>query len=100
MTVIKTVRVAKTSKISAVAGSIAGFTRSGVPVAVQAIGVEAINTAVKALALAAEYMFEEHILLLVYPEFIEISSSDQTVRLQGLKFSITLVKDSPAAVEP
>lgn len=48
----KIIRVSATSQISAVAGAIAGIFRELKVATVQAIGADAVNQAVKALALS------------------------------------------------
>jgi stage V sporulation protein S len=68
----KLVKVAATSRSTAVAGAIAGIMRNQRSVEVQAIGAGAINQAVKAMAIARLYLKDDKIDFVCTPEFIEI----------------------------
>ncbi len=57
------VKVSKDSQSAKVAGAIAGITRQGDKVDVRAIGPYAINQAVKALALATQFLYDDGIAL-------------------------------------
>ena len=56
-----------------VAGAIASCTREGSRVELTAIGAGSVNQAVKAVAIARQYVEEEAIDLCCCPEFIEVS---------------------------
>jgi len=69
---VDTIKVAATSRTSAVAGAIAGIFRERKIVNVQAIGASAVNQAVKALALARNYLAEDGYEVVSTPEFIDV----------------------------
>ena len=70
------IRVAATSRTSAVAGAIAGVVREHHRAEVQAIGAGAINQAVKAMILAIGYLKEDGISVAFVPEFTEVTVED------------------------
>jgi stage V sporulation protein S len=70
------IRVAATSRTSAVAGAIAGVVREQHRAEVQAIGAGAINQAVKAMILATAYLKEDGIFVAFVPEFVEVTIED------------------------
>ena len=70
------IRVAATSRTSAVAGAIAGVVREHHCAEVQAIGAGAINQAVKAIILATGYLKEDGVFVVFVPEFVEITIED------------------------
>ena len=74
MTLIK---VAATSRTSAVAGAIAGIVREQHRAEVQAIGAGAVNQAVKALIVASGYLRLDGINIRCVPEFADITIEDQ-----------------------
>ena len=80
------IKVAATSRPTAVAGAIAGVMRDRRSVEVQAIGAGAVNQAVKALAIASTYLDGDGIALLCVPRFleIEIDGKERT----ALRFSV------------
>lgn len=57
------VKVSRSSEASRVAGAIAGITRQGDNVDVRAIGPYAITQAVKAIALATQFLYDDGIAL-------------------------------------
>jgi stage V sporulation protein S len=67
------IRVAATSRTSAVAGAIAGIVREHHCAEVQAIGAGAINQAVKAIILATGYLKEDGVFVAFVPEFVKIT---------------------------
>ncbi len=82
------IRVAAQSPAPAVAGAIAGHIRDHRRAIVQAIGPAAINQAVKALALARQYLTQEEIELIIVPSLVdvEIDSFKRTaVRLSAFR---------------
>ncbi len=66
------IKVAATSRTSAVAGAIAGIYRERQFVNIQAIGASAVNQAVKALALARNYLAEDGLDVVSIPEFVDV----------------------------
>lgn len=67
-----TIRVATTSKPSAVAGAIAASVRQSNEAQVQAIGPEAVNQAMKAIAVARGYLALDGLTIICVPNFIEV----------------------------
>jgi len=66
------IKVSATSRTSAVAGAIAGIFREQQVANVQAIGASAVNQAVKALALARNYLAEDGYDIVSIPEFVDV----------------------------
>ena len=79
-------KVAGTSRTSAVAGAIAGVFRENKRAEVQAIGPMAVNQAVKALALATVYLKEDGYNIVFMPEFVDVEI-DEKVRT-AIKFVV------------
>ena len=67
-----TIKVAASSRTSAVAGAIAGVVREHKRADVQAIGASAVNQAVKALALAKGYLAEDGYEIVCIPNFVDV----------------------------
>lgn len=74
---VKMVKVASGSRVSSVAGAIAGIYRENEEVLVQAIGAAAVNQALKAVITAGEYLAEEDKAICVLPSFIELTIGGQ-----------------------
>jgi stage V sporulation protein S len=66
------VKVAASSRSTAVAGAIAGVVRESGEVDVQAIGAGAVNQAVKAIAIARGYLELDGIDIVCVPGFTEV----------------------------
>ncbi len=66
------IKVAATSRTSAVAGAIAGVVREHKRAEVQAIGAGAVNQAIKALILATAYLKGDGIDVVIIPEFVDV----------------------------
>ncbi|MEE9615475.1 MAG: stage V sporulation protein S [Anaerolineae bacterium] len=66
------IKVAATSRSTAVAGAIAGVMREQEQVDVQAIGAGAVNQAVKAVAIARSYLEQDGIDIVCVPSFVEV----------------------------
>ena len=66
------IKVAATSRSTAVAGAIAGVMREQGHVDVQAIGAGAVNQAVKAVAIARSYLELDGIDIICIPSFVEV----------------------------
>jgi stage V sporulation protein S len=71
------IKVADSSRTSAVAGAIAGIIREHKHAEVQAIGAGAVNQAVKAMTLAVAYLKEDGIKISFVPEFVDITIEDK-----------------------
>jgi stage V sporulation protein S len=71
-TSVEIIKVSATSRTSAVAGAIAGIFREQEFANVQAIGASAVNQAVKALALARDYLAEDGYDVVSIPEFVDV----------------------------
>jgi stage V sporulation protein S len=65
-------KVSAKSRPSAVAGAIAGVVRETRRAEVQAIGAGATNQAIKAIAIARDYVAEDGIDVVCIPEFIDV----------------------------
>ena len=66
------IKVAATSRSTAVAGAIAGVMREREDVNVQAIGAGAVNQAVKAVIIARGYLELDGIDIICVPLFVEV----------------------------
>ena len=71
------IKVASTSRSTAVAGAIAGVMREQDRVDVQAIGAGAVNQAVKAIAIARGYLELDGIDIACTPSFVEVAIEGQ-----------------------
>lgn len=80
------IKVKGTSRTSAVAGAIAGVFREHHRAEVQAIGASAVNQAVKAMALARNYLSQDGIDVVFTPEFVDVEI-DEKVRT-AIKFTV------------
>jgi stage V sporulation protein S len=70
-------KVSAKSRPSAVAGAIAGVVRENGRAEVQAIGAGATNQAVKAIAIAREYLLETEIDAVCVPAFIDVTIDNE-----------------------
>jgi len=70
-------KVSAHSRSSAVAGAIAGVIREKNRAEVQAIGAGAVNQAVKAVAIARNYLAQEGIDIICIPAFIDVEIAEQ-----------------------
>jgi stage V sporulation protein S len=86
------IRVSATSRISAVAGAIAGMVREHHRAEMQAIGVGAVNQAIEALVLATGYLKVDSIYITCVPQFADVEI-DGNVRT-AIKFVIEPSADS------
>ncbi len=71
------IKVAATSRSTAVAGAIAGVMRDYKFAEVQAIGAGAVNQAVKAIAIARGYLKQDEIDIVCTAHFMEIEIDGQ-----------------------
>jgi stage V sporulation protein S len=70
------IKVAATSRTSAVAGAIAGIIREHHRAEVQAIGAAAVNQAMKAIIVATGYLHLDGIDVHCIPEFADVTIED------------------------
>ncbi|MBA2453890.1 MAG: stage V sporulation protein S [Chloroflexia bacterium] len=70
-------KVSARSRPSAVAGAIAGVVRESGRAEVQAIGAGATNQAVKAVAIARDYLLETGIEAVCLPAFIDVTIDNE-----------------------
>ncbi|MCA9860579.1 MAG: stage V sporulation protein S [Thermomicrobiales bacterium] len=70
-------KVSAKSRPSAVAGAIAGVVRENGRAEVQAIGAGATNQAIKAIAIAREYLLETDIDAICVPAFIDVTIDNE-----------------------
>lgn len=87
---IEVLRVSGTSRPNAVAGAIAALLRSEGTVELQAIGPQAVNQAVKALAIARGYVHDDGLDLTTVPSFVTLELHDQ--ERTALRFHATAVR--------
>jgi stage V sporulation protein S len=71
------IRVAASSRSTAVAGAIAGMCREHGRAEVQAIGAGAVNQAIKAVAIARGYLALDGIDVICISAFVEVSIEGQ-----------------------
>jgi stage V sporulation protein S len=83
---IDIIKVAASSRTSAVAGAIAGVIREHQHADVQAIGASAVNQAVKALALAKGYLAEDGYDIICVPHFVDVDIEGKL--RTAIKFSV------------
>ncbi|RLC97871.1 MAG: stage V sporulation protein S [Chloroflexi bacterium] len=96
------IKVAATSRSTAVAGAIAGVMREREQVDVQAIGAGAVNQAIKAIIIARGYLELDGIDIICVPSFVEVVIDGQertAVRLGIEKRSPDAGKVEPATDE-
>ena len=74
---VEVLKVSAHSRPSAVAGAIAGVIRSHGRADVQAIGAGASNQAIKAVAIARDYLQPNGIDIVVVPAFIDVQIADE-----------------------
>ena len=71
------IKVAGTSRSTAVAGAIAAVIREETKVSVRAIGAGAVNQAVKAVCYARNFLAEDGIDVVCVPEFVKVQIDEQ-----------------------
>jgi stage V sporulation protein S len=71
------IKVSAQSRSTAVAGAIAGVMRERKYVEVQAIGASAVNQAIKAVAIARDYLALDGITIVCIPQFVEVDIDGQ-----------------------
>ena len=75
--IIETLRVSGNSRPNSVAGAIAALLRQEQEVEVQAIGPQAVNQAVKAIAIARSYIELDGLDLTTQPSFVKLELQDE-----------------------
>lgn len=74
---MEVIKVSAQSRSTAVAGAIAGIMRERKHAEVQAIGASAVNQAIKAIAIARDYLTIDGIEIVCVPEFVEVDIEGQ-----------------------
>jgi stage V sporulation protein S len=74
---MEVIKVSAQSRSTAVAGAIAGVMRERKHAEVQAIGASAVNQAIKAVAIARNYLQLDGIDIVCVPEFVEVDIDGQ-----------------------
>ncbi len=74
---MEVIKVSAQSRSTAVAGAIAGMMRERRHAEVQAIGASAVNQAIKAIAIARDYLALDGIQIICVPEFVEVDIDGQ-----------------------
>jgi stage V sporulation protein S len=74
---MEVIKVSAQSRSTAVAGAIAGVMRERRHAEVQAIGASAVNQAIKAVAIARDYLELDGIQIMCMPEFVEVDIDGQ-----------------------
>jgi stage V sporulation protein S len=92
------IKVAATSRSTAVAGAIAGVMREKGQVDVQAIGAGAVNQAVKAVTIARGYLELDGIDIVCVPSFVEVIIDNQ--ERTAVRLSIEKRADGPSQAPP
>ena len=93
---VETLRVSGNSRPNAVAGAIAALLRTEGAVDVQAIGAQAVNQAVKAIAIARSYLTEDGLDLQVQPSFVNLLLQDDERTALKLHISALVIEDDSA----
>jgi stage V sporulation protein S len=84
----KLIKVANRSESALVAGAIVGLLRENQQAEMQAIGANAVNQAVKAVAIARSYLDEHDLDLTMTPSFTKVQINDKAHT--ALRFHIRL----------
>lgn len=91
------IKVASSSRSTAVAGAIAGVMREQSHVDVQAIGAGAVNQAIKAVTIARGYLELDGIDIICLPEFVEVLIDGQERTAVRLKVETRMSSPTPWA---
>ncbi len=86
---MEVLRVSGHSRPNAVAGAIAALLRAQGEVEMQAIGPQAVNQAVKSLAIARGYVEEDNLDLIAAPSFVTLELHDE--ERTALRFHVRAV---------
>ncbi len=90
-----TLRVSAQSRPNAVAGAIAALLRLDGSVEMQAIGPNAVNQAVKSLAIARAYLVQDALDLVVVPGFVKLELHEE--ERTAMRFEVRAVNRDVAA---
>ncbi len=91
--IIETLRVSGNSKPNSVAGAIAAILRNESSVEVQAIGPQAINQAVKSIAIARSYIEADLLDLYAQPSFVKLKLDNE--ERTAMRFLVTSFNKQP-----
>jgi stage V sporulation protein S len=97
---IDIIKVAARSRTTAVAGAIAAVIRQTRYAEVQAIGASAVNQAVKAVAIARNYLAEDNIDVTCIPEFTEVEIKGELRTALKLIVEPRYPEEPPAEEQP
>lgn len=89
---MENLRVGGGSKPTGVAGAISAVIRTDRQVQIQAIGAQAVNQAVKAIAIARNYLEEDGLDISCQPSFLKLMLRDE--ERTAILFTITVAEDS------
>jgi len=78
------IRVSAHSQASAVAGAIAGIVRQEGQVTVQAVGVAAVNQAIKAVAIGIGFLKNDQLDIICVPKLVDVTIDDRNVTVLRL----------------
>jgi stage V sporulation protein S len=81
-------KVSSGSDPAAVAGAIAGMVKDDVPVKIQCVGAGAVNQAVKAIAIANDFVADVGLELAATPMFVDLNIDDES--RTGIQFKIVV----------
>ena len=84
------IKVSAKSRSTAVAGAIAGVIREHHRAEVQTIGASAVNQAVKAIAIARNYLERDGLDIACVPTFVEVDLGDE--KRTAVKFAVEVTR--------
>ena len=87
---METLRVGGGSKPNGVAGAISAVIRTDHQVQVQAIGAQAVNQAVKAVAIARNYLEDDGLDIICQPSFLKLMLKEE--ERTAILFKVTAVE--------
>ena len=96
-----TIKVSAKSRSTAVAGAIANVIREHREAQVQAIGAGAVNQAVKAIAIARNYLKQDGLDITCAPMFVEVDVGEQertAIRFHVEAHTVPVPEAAPAGV--
>ena len=88
---MENLRVGGGSKPTSVAGAISAVIRNDRQVQVQAIGAQAVNQAVKAIAIARNYLEDDGLDIVCQPSFLKLMLKDE--ERTAILFLISVIED-------
>ena len=88
---MEALRVSGSSRPNAVAGAVAALLRSNGQVEIQAIGPAAVNQAIKAIAIARGYVYDDQLDLTVQPSFVKLDvASEERTAMKFMVYSYSV----------